>query len=129
MKSAGFHILRVGTAVTFLWIGILILQNPESWAGMILPWVQKLLPFPVGELMFATGILDIVVGVLLLVHVWTWFASFVGTLHLIAVLAATGINTVTIRDVGLLTATIALFIDSLPEEILSKIAFWREDRP
>ena len=35
MNRTSFHILRVGLAVTFLWIGILILKNPEAWGGYL----------------------------------------------------------------------------------------------
>jgi hypothetical protein len=34
MIKTSFHILRVGLAITFLWIGVLIFKNPESWGGV-----------------------------------------------------------------------------------------------
>jgi len=46
MKKTSFHFLRVGLAITFLWIGILIFKNPEAWGGYLEPWAVGLLPIP-----------------------------------------------------------------------------------
>lgn len=115
MKPAAFHILRVGTAITFLWIGILIFQHPEAWGAYLMPWAAELLPIPLKEAMIGTALLDIVIGVFLLIDVLTWVAGTIGTLHLVLVLAVSGINAITVRDIGLLAATIALAIHAWPE--------------
>lgn len=125
MGKASFHILRVGTAVTFLWIGILILKSPIAWGGYLMPWAMKLLPVPIEQAMIGTAILDIGVGVLLLVDLWTWVAAALGALHLVIVLAVSGITEITVRDVGLLAAAVGLMLDSLPEELKNKL---RKDR-
>lgn len=112
MNSASFHILRVGMAITFLWIGILILKDPEAWAGFIQPWMRAVLPIPPVDIAFGTGFFDIFVGILLLIDFYSWLAALLGSLHLVLVLLAAGISEVTIRDIGLLAAAIALFLDS-----------------
>jgi len=63
MNRASFHILRIGLAVTFLWIGVLILRNPEAWGGYMRPWATELLPVPLAQAMMGTAILDIIMGV------------------------------------------------------------------
>ncbi|MBI2552740.1 hypothetical protein HYW17_05580 [Candidatus Uhrbacteria bacterium] len=116
MRVLGFHILRVGVAVTFIWIGILILKAPELWGtGFIAPWAAGLLPVPLREAMIGTAVLDIMIGVLFLSGVLTWLAAAVGSIHLIIVLTVSGINEITVRDVGLLAATLALFTSAAPE--------------
>ena len=62
MKRASSHILRVGLAFTFLWIGVLILKNPEAWGGYLRPWAAGLLPIPLAQAMMGTAILDIAIG-------------------------------------------------------------------
>lgn len=120
MRFSGLHILRVGLAVTFLWIGILILKAPELWGtGFIQPWAAGLLPVPIREAMISTAVLDIAIGFFLLIDTLTWVAAAVGSIHLIIVLAVSGINEITVRDVGLLAATIALFVHKVP------VQFWR----
>src|SRR3989344_3350018 len=115
MSKTSFHILRVGLAVTFLWIGILIIKAPEAWGGFINPWVLKLLPLSIKEMMLGTAALDIVIGTLFLFDKYVWLGALVAALHLLTVLGVSGINDVTVRDIAILSGTLALFFDSRPE--------------
>jgi len=119
--SNGVHFLRVGLAVTFLWIGVLILKNPEAWGGYLQPWAAGLLPIPIGEAMIGVAILDITIGALLLLNIFTWLVAFIGAGYLIIVLVVSGITDITVRDIGLLVGALALTIDSLPQWVLNKI--------
>lgn len=110
MREASFHILRVGLSITFLWIGILILKDPQGWSGYIQPWLLDLLPLTPSHIMISTALLDITIGALLLIDKLTWQASLVGALHLVIVLIASGINAITVRDIGLLAGCLALFM-------------------
>ena len=121
MKRISFHILRVGLAVTFLWIGILILRNPEAWGGYLQPWAAGLLPIPLVQAMMGTAILDIAIGAFLLINFLPWIASLVGAVHIIIILAVSGITDITVRDIGILAGTLALMIDSLPQSIIRRI--------
>lgn len=114
MNKSSFHILRVGTAITFLWIGILILKNPDAWGGFILPWAEKLLPLPIHQMMIGTAYFDLIIGFFLLIDTFVWLAAFLGAGHMLVVLTVSGINDVTVRDLAILAGTIALFADSLP---------------
>lgn len=114
MNKSAYHILRVAVAITFVWIGILIFRDPESWGGMIQPWAASLLPVPLKQAMISTAILDIAIGFFLLVDVLTWLAAGLAGLHLIVVLATTGISAITVRDIGLLGAAIALLVQTWP---------------
>ena len=92
MQKLSLHILRIGLGITFLWVGILIFQNPEAWGGYISPWALELLPMPIKEIMLGTAFLDMALGVLLLSNSFVWIASLVASLHLVSVLMASGIN-------------------------------------
>src|SRR3989338_19680 len=126
MNRTSFHILRVGLAITFLWIGILIFKQPEALGGYITPWAARLLPMPIEQAMMGTAALDIVIGILLLIDSFVWLAALVGTLHLIIVLAVSGITDITVRDIGILAATIALMADSLPSTFIDKMKSWQK---
>ncbi len=126
MKKTSFHILRVGLVVTFLWIGILILKEPDAWGGFIQPCAIKLLPTSIHNMMISTAYLDLAIGFFLLIDTFVWLAAFVGAGHLFIVLAVSGINDVTVRDIAILAGAIALFADSLPEYIRNK---FRKSRP
>ena len=121
MKKTSFHILRVGLAITFLWIGVLIFKQPEAWGGYLMPWAAGLLPVPIEQAMMGTAVLDVIIGALLLYDFFVWFAALVGVIHLIIVLAVSGITDITVRDIGILAAAIALMADSLPENFINKI--------
>lgn len=121
MNKASFHILRVGLAVTFLWIGVLIFKQPEAWGSYLMPWAAGLLPIPIEQAMIGTAVLDIVIGILLLFDYFVWLAALAGIIHLIIVLAVSGITDITVRDIGILAATAALMGSSLPEIFVNKI--------
>ena len=121
MKKSAFNILRIGLAITFFWIGILIWRNPAEWAIFIQPWAAQLIPSSVVFAMQQTAVLDMAIGLLFLVNPLVWLAALLGAFHLVVVLITTGISEITIRDVGLLSATIALLIESLPKSIWDKI--------
>ncbi|KKR70274.1 MAG: hypothetical protein UU13_C0009G0003 [Candidatus Nomurabacteria bacterium GW2011_GWB1_40_7] len=123
MKKTSSHFLRVGLAITFLWIGVLIFKNPEAWGGYLQPWATGLLPIPLAQAMIGTAVLDIAIGAFLLFDFLPWLAAFVGVIHLVIVLIVSGITDITVRDIGLLVAMVALMIDSLPQEIIRRITF------
>ncbi len=114
-KSSGYHILRVGMGLTFLWIGVLILQDPTFWGGFLKPWAVNLLPVPLHEAMISTAVLDILIGFFLLIDVVTWIAAAFGSIHLLIILITAGIDSITVRDIGLLGGCISLFWSDLPK--------------
>lgn len=125
MRKISFHILRVGLAITFLWIGVLIFKNPEAWGGYLQPWAAGLLPIPLSQAMIGTAILDITIGAFLLFDFLPWLAAFVGAIHIVIVLTTSGITDMTVRDIGILAGIVALMADSLPKIFTDKILSWQ----
>lgn len=121
MKDASYHVLRVGTAITFLWVGILISRDPEFWGGFLKPWAAGLLPVPLREAMIGTAALDFLIGFFLLIDSFVWIAALLGAFHLTLVLAVSGIDEVTVRDIGLLAGCIALIIAAAPPWLKAKV--------
>ena len=116
MKSSAFHVLRVGIAITFLWIGILIFRDPAGWGGYLQPWAAALIPVPLKTFMAGIAIFDVTVGILLLIDFLTFWAAVLATIHLFIVIFVAGITEITIRDLGLLTGTLALAISTWPPD-------------
>lgn len=102
-------------AITFLWIGVLIFKDPESWGGLLQPWATDFLVAPIKETMMATAVLDMAIGIFLLVDFLPWLAAFIGSIHLIIVLATTGITAITVRDIGLLGGMFAIMSITWPK--------------
>lgn len=111
-----YLILRIGLAVTFIWIGLMIWQNSLAWGGYIKPWAAGLIPVPLDQALKATAVLDIVIGFLFLIRPLVWLGGFLGSAHLIAVLVTSGITDITVRDIGLLAATLFLFFNYRPNK-------------
>ncbi len=120
MNKISFNILRIGLAMTFMWIGFMIWQSPEAWGSYLMPWAVKLLPMPIREIMLGTAVADLAIGFLFLINRFVWFAALAATIHLIVVIITSGINEGTVRDIGLLAATIALGIEALPKHLSEK---------
>src|SRR3989344_3151506 len=112
MGNFSYHILRLGLAVTFIWIGVMILRDPAGWAGFLNPWAfelaERVLPFSIGNALKATAILDIALGGLLLFNIFTRVAAFLAAADIAVILITSGIDGVTVRDIGLLGAALAL---------------------
>lgn len=120
-RGSPYHILRVGMAVTFLWIGILIFKEPDFWGGFLQPWAAGLLPVPLREAMIGTAVVDMAIGFFLLIDIGVWLAALVGAIHLVVVLATTGITAITVRDIGLLAASLSLFWQDLPDRLKTSL--------
>jgi uncharacterized membrane protein YphA (DoxX/SURF4 family) len=120
MKPLAYHVLRLGLAVTFIWVGVLIFMEPTAWGGLMQPWAAGLLPVPVELAMRGTAVLDVLIGAALLVNLFTWAAAGLGALHLVVVLLTTGITDVTVRDIGLLTSSVALALWVWPENFFGR---------
>lgn len=126
MRKTSFHILRVGIGITFIWIGVLIFKTPEAWGGYLKPWAVGLLPIPITQAMIGTAILDIAIGALLLIDSFVWLAALVGAIHLIIVLTVSGITDITVRDIAIFAAAVALIAESLPKTFADKIMSWQK---
>ena len=114
MKNYAFHILRVGTAITFLWIGVLIIKDPDAWIGLVQPWVEKISPLPLEKALISTAVLDLAVGFFLLIDRFVLAASVLGFIHIITVLIVTGITVITVRDIAILAGCLALAFEAYP---------------
>lgn len=84
-------------------------------------WATRLLPFGVESVMLTTGVLDIVIGTLLALGIVIPLAALIGALHIAVVLVTTGITDITVRDIAILAASLALALESLPEPLAYKI--------
>jgi len=75
---------------------------------------MKLLPVSLDQIMMGTAVLDVLIGILLLLDIFTWLAAFVGATHMIAVLIVSGITDITVRDIAIFAGMVALAIESWP---------------
>lgn len=78
--------------------------------------------------MIMTAVLDIIIGFFLLIDSFVWLAALIGATHLIIILTVSGITDITVRDIGILAAVLALLADSLPKTVIDIILSWQKER-
>ena len=107
--------LQIGLAITFIWIGVMIIQSPAYWSGFFPVWLINISPFSPISLSVLFGVLDLIIGMMLLFKYQLHVAALLGALHLTGILIFSGIDVVTVRDVAILGGVLAVFIDSAPK--------------
>lgn len=125
MQRLSLLLLRTGLAVTFLWVGVLILGDITTWAHPILPWAKRLLTIggSLKPVMQLTAALDLLIGLALVLNMGTWIAALVGAVMLLAALIVTGASGTVAANAGLLGAALAVFLLTAPEGVLEKMKF------
>ncbi len=108
----------------FVWIGVMIVRAPVAFGGYMQPWAADLLPVSMERAMLGTGALDIVIGLALLLGWKLWITALVASVHLLLILIVSGVTDITVRDIGLLGGTMALFVADAP-----MLRTWRQSPP
>ena len=120
MKRSALTVLRLGLGVTFLAIGIMIYLHPSVWASSMQPWARHLMPGSLAPWMTACSAFSTIVGLLFIVNLWVWVAALIAAIHLVIMLVMSGITDVTVLNLGLLAATVSLFLAKKPENLFRK---------
>ncbi len=99
--------MRVAVALVFLWFGVNQVFDPTSWLGYVPSWTSSL-PISAQGFVLLVGISQTVLGVLLLIGLFTRWMAILGVLHLIPIILSVGYNEIMIRDLGLMFATLGV---------------------
>ena len=109
-QALGLFLLRLGLGGVFFWFGLGKLLSPLSWLPWIPPWIVGILPMSQNVFLSVLGIVELVVGALLLLGYWSRLVAGVAALQLVGILASFGFNEITTRDFGLLMMALALVL-------------------
>ncbi len=118
-------ILRIGLGLVFLWFGLDKFVHPKFWMNLVPEFIANLVPFSLSTFNLLQGIVETVVGLLLLIGLWHQFAAIIAGLILIpivAVMGVQGIYDIALRDFGLLCIAVAIAVT--PETIIG-VDSWR----
>lgn len=130
-KYAPF-ILRIGLGVVFFWFGLDKLLRPWYWEGWMPSWMGSILPVSLTSFLYIQGIVELMIGVLLIMGLFTRVASLIASLILGGIISTFVFNANVIghftkfhidgdiffliltetlfRDLGLLAGAIALIL-------------------
>lgn len=101
-------LLRLGLGIEFVIFGYGKLTDLASWMGFVPPWMSPLLPMPVGAFLQTVGVVELLLGVLLIIGFRVRVVATLATLHLLGVLITLGYNDLAVRDFVAFMAAIAL---------------------
>lgn len=101
-------IIRIGIALVLLWFGIDELLRPDVWMGYIPPWLAPLILVSIRSFVLFNGSMEIIIGLFLLIGLYTRMFAVLATLHLLSIVAAVGYNDIAIRDLGLAAMALSL---------------------
>lgn len=108
LKSYAPQLTRYAIALVFLLLGIDQILHPALWQA----YFPDTIPFgiTVAKAIFFNGLFDIVIGLLLLLGLFTRIAAALAALHIVGVIFTLGYNDITVRDLGILVAALAVFL-------------------
>lgn len=103
--------LVLGISFIFLYFGIEKFTNPDLWIGWMPQWMDGLLSFKLKTWMDFTAVTEIVIGIAILIpkRIVQRIAALFASLHLVAILSQIGWNETAVRDIGLLSMTMAVW--------------------
>ena|SRR3990172_859580 len=114
-NDLGLLLLRIGLGSVFLWFGIDKFFHPNIWVNYIPPWFPMLIP--VSAFILLLGIVETLIGALVLFGLFTRFAAGLSALMLIPIIISLGYTEIGVRDFGLLL--LALGVSALGAGIYS----------
>jgi len=109
-KDYSAPILRIGVSIVFLWFGFNQVFDPNYFISYLPAFVYQL-PFSVISFVMFNGILELILGGLLIAGMYTRVVAFLLGLHLLAITISLGYNEIAVRDLGLTIATFAVMLN------------------
>jgi len=108
-KKHSSFVLRLGLGLVFLLLGINKMIKPEIWMGWI-PLPLKPLIADANQFLFFNGLVEAILGLMLILGIYTKIASMVSAAFLFAILLFFGADDITSRDIGLLAMAITIMM-------------------
>ena len=112
-------VLRIAMSLVFLYFGFQEITSPLEWSGYVPNFVIDLGINAVNFVMF-NSILELSLGILMILGIYTRVVSFILSLHLFGIAFSLGFNDLGIRDFGLAFATLVVFLNGADEFCLDK---------
>jgi len=99
-------IMRISIALVFLWFGFNQIFLPEDFLGYLPDFTSSFNP---SLLILLNGCLEVILGIFLILGLFTRLASFILAIHLLGIMFSLGYNEIEVRDFGLIMAAFAIF--------------------
>lgn len=107
----GTVVARVGVGLVFLWFGIDKFIHVSNWTGWVPQWMEAVIPMSLITFMYVQGVIESLVGLLLVIGYQVRIASLVAVVTLLGVelaMVGTGQAEMMLRDGAILAAAVSL---------------------
>lgn len=108
-KELASVVLRVSLSLVFLYFAVMQLSNADEWTSFVPDFLVSL-GISANSIVLLNGVLELVLGIFLIIGLYTRFASLILSLHLFGIAFSIGFSPLGVRDFGLAFATLALFL-------------------
>jgi len=103
-------VLRIGLSLVFLYFGYQQITNINEWLGFV-PNFALVFGLTAKNIVLMNSLLELILGILLLLGLFTRTSSLILSIHLYGIAFSLGFNDLGVRDLGLATATLAIFLN------------------
>lgn len=104
-------LVRIGISLVFLWFGIEQLLHPQMWLALVPNYAVNLSHLSANTLVLTNGVAEVILGLLLILGIWTKLVSGLLSLHAIHIFTIVGYNAVGVRDFAVAISTISIFLN------------------
>jgi len=109
MHRKSYWILRICLAIVFIWFGVDKLLSPNNWFDYV-PTMINDMPFKINTFIILNGMFEVILGLMLLWRRTLYLASGVIVLFIAMITIFLGFDEVIVRNLGLLSVALALFM-------------------
>lgn len=106
----GIFVLRVSLSILFLWFGFSQFIDQAAWIGWVPAWALTITGLEAEMVVLLNGGLEIALGILLALGLYTRPAAVILGLHLAIITFEIGLNSIGMRDFAIMLATFALVL-------------------
>ena len=117
-------LIRYALSLLLIWFGLNQLIDPISFLG----YVPKFVPFSASLMLILNGLLDLVLGRLLITGFKVRIVSFIIFLHVIVIALSLGYNDVAARDVFIALVSLSIFLSGSDRFSLDRYLLKRKMR-
>lgn len=101
-------LLRLGFTAVFAWFAGSQIANPTMWADLIPSWLTHLTGISATAIVLTNATAEFVLALLLALNIFVPIVAGLLALHLATIVIDLGLNSIGIRDMGLMISLVAL---------------------
>lgn len=118
---------RIGLSLVFFWFGLQQITNTQAWIGYIPDFVIRYSPISGSTIIHFNGAFEIVFAFALLAGICTRLSAILLGLHLAHITAMMGLNSIGVRDFGIVMGALGVFLYGPDNLCLDMIHFTQEE--